>query len=191
MIDVQVLVRLATADPWSFTVLDSLRRRFGLAGITGVARLKSWEVSFDSGSADQAIGLIERLLRDTALLANPNRDVWFARADTRQGVPAPIWHRSRQVSEAFAVKVSDLDDITGRSVTEVIRSRLGMREIARVRFSTIWVLEMEADGTAGLEMARQVAVADMRRRGLLANPHCQYAEVHQAGAYLEGGGNDI
>ena len=187
--DVEVLVRLATADPWSFTVLDSLRRRFGLAGLIDVARLKSWELSFISGGVDQAVSLTERLLRDTALLANPNRDVWFARSDTTEGVPASIWKRSRHVSEAFAVKVSDLDDITGRSVTEVIRSRLGIPAIGSVRFSTIWVLEMEGGGTGGLETARQVAVASMRGRGLLANPHCQYAEVHQARAYLEGGGN--
>ena len=43
----EVLVKLAARDPWSFTVLDALKRKFGIGAIRGVERLKSWRLDFE------------------------------------------------------------------------------------------------------------------------------------------------
>ena len=47
MVKTEVLVKLAAPDPWSFTVLDALRRKFGFEDIIDVERTKSWELTFD------------------------------------------------------------------------------------------------------------------------------------------------
>ena len=43
---IQVLVKLAAIDPWSFTVLDTLRRKFGCEEVTHVERITCWELEF-------------------------------------------------------------------------------------------------------------------------------------------------
>ena len=71
----EVLVRLAARDPWSFTVLDALKYKFGMESIVGVERVKSWQLLFDPASEEEALAVTGRILEETALLANPNRDV--------------------------------------------------------------------------------------------------------------------
>jgi phosphoribosylformylglycinamidine (FGAM) synthase PurS component len=185
MVTLEVLVKLAAPDPWSFTVQQALSRKFGLAGIVNVDRVKAWQLTYVMDGEDAALDITKDVLNRTALLANPNRDVWvikLAGAD----LPAGFWPSSTEETAAFAIKVTDLEDLVGRSVAEILGYRLGIRQIRSVRFSTIWILQLDRAGRPE-ELAQEIAVAQSWRRGLLANPHCQRAEIWPAEAYVRGG----
>jgi phosphoribosylformylglycinamidine (FGAM) synthase PurS component len=180
---VEVLVRLATADPWSFTVFDTLRRKLGYGEITDVTRIKAWQLAFDL-DPDGAAAATHRLLADTALLANPNRDRWCVRGLAGRELRQTLWLRRDAAGCACVVKVTDNDDPIGKSMLRVLRSRLGMGEIVDVKFSWIWVLEAGADPVRAMAIASEAAVSRSWRRGLLSNPHYQHAEVLRADRYL-------
>ena len=187
MIGVEVLVKLLAPDPWSFTVFDTLNRKFGLEEIVGIERIKSWDLEYDVVAAEQALEATGRILRETVLLANPNRDISQMRADVSEPAKPGIWKMRDAVKGAFVVKVRDMSDQVGDGVTRIARLRLGMGSLERVRFSTAWVIEMSSGESRSREIAGEVALLKSRGKGLLANPHSQEAEVLSAGAYLLGG----
>jgi phosphoribosylformylglycinamidine (FGAM) synthase PurS component len=180
---VQVLVRLAAIDPWSFTVLDTLRRKLGRTEVTRVERLKCWELEFRDGGAEHAQGIARKVMRETALLANPNRDVWAMRILPGEALPSGVWERSDRGVDAYVIRVSDKEDLVGRSMGRILTKRLGIADIKGVAFSTIWVIETTAGPGSG-EVAGEIAVARAWRKGLLANPHCQDALVYPAEKYF-------
>jgi phosphoribosylformylglycinamidine (FGAM) synthase PurS component len=186
---IQVLVKLAAIDPWSFTVLDTLRRKLGYHEVTNVERVKCWELEFRREAAGRAAGITEELLRDTVLLANPNRDRWVTRSLPGEEVPAGFWERSEDFSEAHIIKVKDREDLAGQSLCRILASRLGIRDVDNVSFSTIWIIETVGEGRRSSDIAGEIAVARAWRRGLLANPHCQDAEVHEAEEYFAAKGS--
>ncbi|MGD8629075.1 MAG: hypothetical protein PVH52_08320 [bacterium] len=183
MIKTEVLVKLAAPDPWSFTVLDALRRKFGFEDIMDVQRTRSWELTLDLVSSDAAVAVTRELLRTTALLANPNRDVWVVRCGAGD-LPEGFWYADTDEAGAFVVRVTDTDDIVGSSVAEILRSRLGMDSVMSVRFSTVWGLRISGAESDARGLAARVATAKTWRSGLLANPHFQEAEVFGVGDYL-------
>jgi hypothetical protein len=187
MTQVEVLVKLLAPDPWSFTVYDTLSRKFGLEEIMGIERIKSWTLSYDLVAADDAVGPTERMLRETVLLANPNRDVRQLR--TGRFVPAMhgIYMMKEGVADAYIVKVRNLGDSMGEKVASIARSRLGLSALHSVSFATLWVIEMSKGEPDSRRIAGQVAVLRSRGSGLLANPHCQEAEVMSVRDYLLGG----
>jgi len=188
MIKTEVLVKLAAPDPWSFTVLDALTRKFGFEDIVDVERTKSWELTFDLVSPDAAVAQTKELLRTTALLANPNRDVWAVRCGPGD-LPKGFWYSDTDEAGAFVVRVTDTDDIVGSSVAEIMRQRLKMDSVTSVRFSTVWGLRISRTASDPLSLAARVATARTWRSGLLANPHFQEAAVFAVDDYLarEGG----
>ncbi len=181
----EILVRLIVPDPWSFTVLDTLRRKFGLTEIEEATRFRTWLLSLDTPRESSAKAIIDRLLGETALLANPNRDMWFVRSP-HEMIPDSFWRRSISGSEVFVIRVIDIDDIIGRARQEVVRQRLGITEIKSITFSTLWMLEIAGDSKRARRIAEEVAVARRWRKGLLANPHSQKALVGSLDEYLEG-----
>jgi hypothetical protein len=185
----EVLVRLRAADPWSFTVLDTLARKEGLGEIVAVTRLKSWRLDFGVADPEKARAITHKLLAETALLANPNRDTWLvlgAGGQDQAGRVGAMWQRAAGAQDAFAVRVSDREDLVGRSLVKVLRGRLGLREIVDVQFASVWLLETSRGGRGASEVAERSAVARSWRNGLLSNPHFQAAEVVPAQAYLAG-----
>jgi phosphoribosylformylglycinamidine (FGAM) synthase PurS component len=183
MVKTEVLVKLAAPDPWSFTVFDTLTRKFGFEEIIAVERTKSWELTFDLVSPDAAEAQTKELLRTTALLANPNRDVWAVRCGP--GVlPEGFWYSDSEEAGAFVVRVTDTDDIVGSSVAEIMRSRLGMDAVRSVCFSTVWGLRISSTVSDPLGLATRAATARTWRSGLLANPHFQEAAVFAVDDYL-------
>ena len=184
MTTVEVLVRLTGTDPWSFTVFDTLKRKFSLGELVAVTRMKSWQLSFGLENAEDALDVVARLLRDTALLANPNKEVWSIRGARQDSAGRNFWRKSPGSADAFVVKVTDIDDIIGKSLVKVLRGRLGIREIADARFSSVWVLELSEGGPRSSAVAGDVAVSRSWRRGLLSNPHFQGAEIFKAEEYL-------
>jgi phosphoribosylformylglycinamidine (FGAM) synthase PurS component len=183
MVKTEVLVKLAAPDPWSFTVLDALTRKFGFDDIVGVQRTKSWELTFDLMSSDAAIVATRELLRTTALLANPNRDVWVVRCGPTE-LPEGFWYSDTEEAGAFVVRVTDSEDIVGSSAAEIMRSRLGMDAVRDVRYSTIWGLRISRAASDPGELAARIAIARTWRSGLLANPHFQEAAVFGVDDYL-------
>jgi phosphoribosylformylglycinamidine (FGAM) synthase PurS component len=183
MVKTEVLVKLVAPDPWSFTVLDALRRKFGFTDIVDVERTKSWELSFDLVSPDAALALTKELLRTTVLLANPNRDIWALRCGPGD-LPAGFWCSDTDQAETFVVRVTDTDDIVGSSVAQIMRCRLGMDSLRSVRFSTVWGLRISRAASDPRGIAARASTAKTWRSGLLANPHSQEAEVYGVGDYL-------
>ncbi len=183
MIKTEVLVKLKAPDPWSFTVLDALTRKFGFEDILEVQRTKSWELTFDLVSSDAALALTRELLRTTALLANPNRDVWAVRCGPGD-LPESFWYSDTDDAGAFVVRVTDSDDIVGSSVAQIMRSRLGMASVRSVRFSTVWGLRISRAASNPAGLAERIAIAKTWRSGLLANPHFQEATVFAVDDYL-------
>jgi hypothetical protein len=183
---IEVLVKLAARDPWSFTVLDALRRKFGIRDLVGVERLKSWRLDLDLGSEEEALAVTRRILSGSALLANPNRDIWKVRGSTGVELPGILPGESVRLGSSFAVRVADREDLVGRAMLGVLRRRLGISEMRDVGFSLVWILEFERPGDGSLKKAETIAVARSWRRGLLANPHCQEASVVGLGEFLDG-----
>jgi phosphoribosylformylglycinamidine (FGAM) synthase PurS component len=183
MIKTEVLVKLVAPDPWSFTVLDTLRRKFGFEDIMEVERTKSWELAFDLVSADAAVAMTRELLRTTVLLANPNRDVWAVRCGPGE-LPDGFWYSDSDRAEAFVVRVTDTDDIVGSSVAGILRQRLGMNAVRSVSFSTVWGLRISSAASDPRTIAAKAALARTWRSGLLANPHSQEASVFSVNDYL-------
>jgi phosphoribosylformylglycinamidine (FGAM) synthase PurS component len=183
-LNVEVLVRLAARDPWGFTVLDALKRKFAIGPVAAVDRLKCWELDFDYHDRDKALEVTGRILEGTALLANPNRDIWIVRAEPIETLPRDFLERPGSSEHVFAVKVRDREDIMGRSMQSVLHRRLGLAEIAEVRFSLVWILRLSGADRDCYDLARRIAVARAWREGLLANPHCQQAEVLRGDEYL-------
>ena len=179
---IEVLVRLIVPDPWSFTVFDTLRRKFGLTEIVDVRRLRGWDIQVETDDEDEARSTVESIMAETALLANPNRDRYFVRS--RPG-PIPMdFLKVDEKGQVFVIKVIDIDDIIGRSKQNIVRERLGIKTIKRITYSTIWLLEIAGDSDMAQGLASEVAVAREWRKGLLANPHSQRAEVARLSDYL-------
>ena len=187
MTEVEVLVKLVAPDPWSFTVYDALSRKFGLEEIVGIEGIRTWTLSYDAVAAGEAVASTETILRETVLLANPNRDVRQLRTGSHQPVRPAIYKLRDGVTDAYVVKVHNLGDSAGEGVARIARSRLGIHALKEVRASTVWVMEFSRGEPRSRELAEMAAVLRSRGRGLLANPHCQEAEVVSAREYLLGG----
>jgi phosphoribosylformylglycinamidine (FGAM) synthase PurS component len=181
---------LAARDPWSFTVFDALKRKLGFAALAGVERLKSWQLHFDLHSEEEAMAVTGKILRETALLANPNRDIWMMRGPSHLDFPERFFGRYAVRDRSFLVRVTDSEPVVGRAVRAVLAGRLGLPQVTSVVFSLIWLLEFEEPDEGLHALAAEIAVAKEWRRGLLANPHCQSASVMTIEDYLslEGGG---
>ena len=187
MIDVEVLVKLIAPDPWSFTVYDALSRKFGLEEIVGIERIKTWTLSYDVVAADDAVGATETILRETVLLANPNRDLRQLRRSVSEPAGPGIFKRRDGVEDAYIVKVRNMEDAAGENAARIARSRLGVDALRSISFATAWVIEMSKGEPHSRRIAESVAVLEARGSGLLANPHCQEAEIVSAREYLLGG----
>ncbi|HVP57258.1 MAG TPA: hypothetical protein VMU02_04125 [bacterium] len=185
MTTLEVLVKLRAADPWSFTVLDTLVRKGKLLDVVAVTRLKSWRLDFEA-TAQVALATTRKLLAETALLANPNRDTWLLLGSLGQGAMGTLWKAHGNATEAFAIRVSDHEDLLGRSLAKVLRGRLGLSEVVDVHFASVWLLELRGSGPGARALAEEIAVASSWRKGLLSNPHFQAAEVAKVETYFHG-----
>ena len=181
---IEVLAKLAAADPWSFTVLDTLKRKERLEAITAVTRLKCWRLDFDIGDPAAAGRTAERLAKETALLVNPNRDKWCIRSVVERARPQSLWRRQERSADAFVIKVADREDLVGDGLLKVLRSRLGMREVRGASFAHLWIVETDVGEPGSRAIAEEVAVSRSWRHGLLSNPHFQCADIIKGDLYL-------
>jgi hypothetical protein len=186
MTGIEVLVRLAAADPWSFTVFDTLTRKIGYSEIVGVTRIRSWRLEFDL-PAESALAATRQLLKETALLANPNRDLWCVREVAESAGRQDIWRMQEGARDAHVVVVTDTGDPVGGAMLRVLKTRLRLKGIEAVRFSWLWVLETGVGDPRSEVIAADSAVSRSWRRGLLSNPHYQTANTIRAEVYLPHG----
>lgn len=186
MTGVEVLARLAAADPWSFTVFDTLTRKIGCPEVVAVTRIKSWRLEF-SLAPERALAATRRLLEETALLTNPNRDRWCVREVAATARPQTIWRRQEGARDAHVVMVTDIEDPVGNAMLRVLKTRVRLEGIEAVRFSWLWVLETGVGEPRSERIAADSAVSRSWRRGLLSNPHYQSAETIRAEVYLPHG----
>ncbi len=180
---IEVLVKLLVPDPWSFTVLETLRRQVDYNQVVNVTRLRCWRIWLNLD--DQGcVELIERTMNETSLLANPNRDrwlIWKGRGD----IPERFWHINDLSNEAYVIRVTDDEDIVGAGMREIMCKRVGLTEICDIRFSNLWLLEIARGKLSPEEVASRVAVAHRWKNGLLANPNFQRAKVASLKDYVE------
>ena len=140
-----------------------------------------------TGTPDAAAPDLSSLARLEPVFAPENVDLGIALAaiqDTPEALPAGFWERSEDSADAYVIKVTDKEDLVGRSMRRILTSRLGIGDMEDVSFSTVWIVETRASGPASHDLAGEIAVARGWRRGLLANPHCQDAQVYSAEEYF-------
>jgi phosphoribosylformylglycinamidine (FGAM) synthase PurS component len=186
MIPVEVLVRLKAEDPWSFTALETLNRKMGMPEVAALERARSWTLVFEDDDRKEARRAVDSILRETALLANPNRDVWTVR-EAGDRVDPGFWKQADAGSRSFVVRVAGREDLAGSSTLSIIRRRLEMTTVREVAFRTIWLLEISPGDRDPAELAQDIALARTWKRGLLANPHSQEAEIFPLRDYSENG----
>ncbi len=187
MTHAEVLVRLIVPDPWSFTVYDTLQRKFHIGEILSVERFKCWQILFNA-QEDATISMVKRILSTTTLLANPNRDMWCMRINRKGWIGGPLWNLNHS-NDYYLIRVTDIEDITGEGILKILKSRLGLDAASKVTYSTMWLLGMSTREPDSRRIAERIAVARKRRVGLFANPHFQVAEVIKASSYFGGDGD--
>jgi hypothetical protein len=163
-----------------------LTRKIGYSEIVGVTRIKSWRLEFDL-APESALAATRRLLKETALLANPNRDRWCVREVAETALCQDIWQMHEGARDAYVVVVTDADDPVGSAMLRVLRARLGLQGIQAVGFSWLWVLETGVGEPRSEAIAADSAISRSWRRGLLSNPHYQTADTIRASVYLPHG----
>lgn len=179
----EVLVRLLVPDPWSFTVLETLRRKSDYRQVVDVTHLRCWRIWF-SLDDQRCIHLLEKMMSETSLLANPNRDRWLIWKNKGE-MPKRFWQKTNLDSQAFVIRVTDVEDLVGRSMCEVVRKRLGLLDVSDIRFSNLWLIEITKGDLSPEEIAKRVAIAYRWKTGLLSNPNFQTAKVVALNEYLE------
>lgn len=180
---IEIVVKLMVPDPWGFTVLETLRRQTEYRQVVNVTRLRCWRICFNLDD-DRCVRLVEKMMNETSLLANPNRDRWLIWKGKGQ-MPEQFWHMSDINNEAYAIKVTDVEDIVGDGMREIMRKRIGLTDVSDVRFSNLWLLEVAKGDLSPREAASKVAVAYRWKKGLLANPNFQRATVTSLKDYIE------
>jgi phosphoribosylformylglycinamidine (FGAM) synthase PurS component len=166
-VTVEVHVRRKIRDLVRDAAEDALRERW--PGLARVDRAEAWSFTLSAGGAD----LVRRVLEGTTLVANPNVHRWTLAAEgdaAAQAGPGPGSARIR-------VAVRDRVDAKGASVLRSLRERLGWRDVAGVRRSVLWTIDLPASREEAERLLRELTGEGGQGAGLLANPHAQEVEA--------------
>ncbi len=165
---VQILVQLKTPDPAARSALGSLRRRDPHAAtLDGLERSTLIELELPASDADARAGL-DRLLAETSVIANPNKE----RADASWGAEGtPLERPGILVGERGAVE---------RPALAARIARMEPRfEGVRAYVGTLWVPIWPAPSAAWEAATAQLAGLGEGSvpGGLLVNPHANVARL--------------
>jgi hypothetical protein len=165
MIAAAVRLWLKVMDPTALTARETLQRFLGYDGrVLDVARSEIWGFRWE-GDADPR-GVLDRLVRETNLIRNPNKHrTEIVVGDERLGPRGNVW---------VLVAVPG----TGEDLAETLaRHRLVGGEIPRTARGTLWELQLDPGGAELGPLAEEIAVVRSHERGLLANPQVEDAIV--------------
>jgi phosphoribosylformylglycinamidine (FGAM) synthase PurS component len=161
-VTVHVLVRRKIRDYVRDAAEDALRA--SVPALERVDRAERWSFTVEGAGAD----VVERVLADTTLVANPNVHRWAF-----EGSPEPpASGRARVV-----VAVHDRVDAKGASVLRALRDRRGLSSVTAVRRSVLWTIDLAARREEAEALSRAVTGSGGGGAGLLANLHAQDVET--------------
>ncbi len=165
MTDAVVRLWLKVADAAALTAREALQRALGYGRtVRAVSRSELWAFRWDTPV--DAEPLLSRLGRDTNLLLNPNKHhMEIAIGENRLSPRGNIW-----------ILVSTAGDGADMEET-LVRRRLVEGAPPRVRRAVLWELDLDAAEGERVRLGEEIAITRSRRKGLLANPHVQDAEV--------------
>jgi hypothetical protein len=156
---------LKVMDATALTARETLQRFLGYDGrVADVARSEVWGFVWEGGGDPR--GTLERLVRETNLIQNPNKH------RTEIAVGEEPLHPRGNVWVLVAVPGA------GEDLADTLaRHRLVGGEIPRTARGILWELQLEApEGGLG-PLAEEIAVVRSHARGLLANPQVEDAAV--------------
>lgn len=158
-------VWLKVADATALTAKETLQRALGYGRrLQEVHRSELWTFRWEA--VDDPLAPVERLVRETNLLLNPNKH-HFELATGQTGL--------RPRGNAWVLVFTPGE---GRSLETVLgRHRLVTGRMPEIRRARLWELEFAADPAELATLAGEVGVARSRTRGLLSNPHVEDAVV--------------
>jgi hypothetical protein len=162
-VTVEALVTRKIRDLTRDSAADLLRA----AGVEfeRIERAELW--SFEMSGEGARCG-IEKILRETTLVVNPNVHRYSVKA----------WETSPADGCRVFVRVRDRVDPRGAQVARSIRQRFGAGGPSRVERSVLWSIDLASTDAAGAErLGRELAGLGPRGAGLLANSHSQDVEV--------------
>jgi hypothetical protein len=181
---VQMMVRARGLDPVVDSACRALRVRLGFGErLAGVSRADLWEFEAASTAPGE---LVDRIVSATGLIVNPNRHR-FAWRSVRPaaGEPGSEWGGAPSGAGRAFILIRPLGGGDEGALLRHLRHALGEGVVRGLGRADLWTLDIRGGEEDARRLACEAAVATSRRRGLLANPHCQKAAVHVGSLPLE------
>jgi len=165
MSDAVLRLWLKVADATALTARETLQRSMGYGRtVQDVARSEIWAFRWRDRSRPAEV--LERLALETNLFHNPNKH--------RYEIAVGAEHLHPRGNVWVLVSVPGAGSQMGELLA---RRRLVDGEIPRVRRAELWELTLDGDKAARSRLAREIAVTESHRKGLLSNPHLEDAAV--------------
>jgi hypothetical protein len=173
--DIELLVRLKTADTVALTAKNTLQRDLGYeSALLDVLREERWVIQVQAEDVQTA----EKLGREfaaTRIFVNPNKQTCTLRAvESGQAKPSSQKQDEGEPCE-IGVIVSYYRDGKAVSARDALRHTYGYGDrIVDVKRGVLWKLLLRAQSLdSARKMAEEIALTSSMDRGLLANPHSQ------------------
>jgi phosphoribosylformylglycinamidine (FGAM) synthase PurS component len=167
MTTVMGLVSWKAVNPEAVTALITLRDTMGVpVADIAVGTLYSAEIA---DSVTDGIGYFRRMLEETGILYNPNRDhhLIIRSFDELNRQPANNGSLVRWVMVWEGD--GEQPDLLGK-----LQQRYGFTELKRISLAKLWRLEIAAQSELEAdELCKKIVETESRTQGLLVNPHSQ------------------
>ncbi len=182
-----IMVESRGVDLTAITAAETLRNRLGYGRVLrGLERADLWGV-WTSPAAGAPGAVARNLIEATSVFVNPNKHRWRVWAEGAAG--------AERAAEGAWVLVWDSEDTEGRGALSELRGSGFGVVVERVSKATLWRLDPAAEvPEGGVPMAKEIASAVHRDKGLLANPHMHRwaaggggLSLEDALGYLDGG----
>jgi phosphoribosylformylglycinamidine (FGAM) synthase PurS component len=163
--DVEVFVELRVPDRVALTAIRTLTTVMDYGeNLVSLEREDYYTIRVDAETQDDAVEYVKKMVDETAVFANPNKET------------ADVVPKTRPVSkgDVVAVLVYPKPGIRSDSLKERL-IRLGYDKVESVGRGVLWRLELRGDDKLGA--AADIAVTRSRTSGLLFNPHSEDFEI--------------
>jgi len=167
----QLVVRNKTRDPQAVTAHSTLVGRLGFGkSLASLMRGIYYELAIPTDDVKTTQRTVRRLLDESTLLANPNKEVAKAYIE-----PTSV------EGKGLLVLVWDREGPRGDRLTRRIERELP--EIGRVSVSegVLWIPTFEGPESEWWKRAERMTVSTTRLSGLLVNPHAEHHRLFTGG----------